>query len=103
MLLQSRNFLTPFQLTGTLVARHLLDTWPNKSVVVLEAREFCSGATGRNAGHCKPDQWRHFAKFEKAYGAEQALKIQQNEKETWEALVAYVKENDVDCDLWVGK
>lgn len=80
-----------------------LETWPEKSVVVLEAREFCSGATGRNAGHCKPDQWRHFGKFEKAFGAEQALKIQNNEKATWEALVAYVKENDVDCDLWVGE
>jgi glycine/D-amino acid oxidase-like deaminating enzyme len=30
------------------------------------------------------------------------LKIQQNEKDTWTALVAYVRENNVDCDLWVG-
>lgn len=44
------------QITGTLVAKHCLETWPEKTVVVLEAREFCSGATGRNAGHCKPDQ-----------------------------------------------
>ncbi|KAF2726570.1 DAO-domain-containing protein [Polyplosphaeria fusca] len=90
-------------ITGTLVAKHHLQTWPSKSIVVLEAREFCSGATGRNAGHCKPDQWRHFAKLEKAFGAEQALKIQQNEKETWQALVQYVKDNGVDCDLWVGQ
>lgn len=89
-------------ITGTLVAKHHLDTWPDKSVVVLEAREFCSGATGRNAGHCKPDQWRHFGKFEKAYGQEQAIKIMDNEAATWRALVAYVKENNVDCDLWVG-
>jgi glycine/D-amino acid oxidase-like deaminating enzyme len=89
-------------ISGTLVAKHHLATWPSKSVVVLEAREFCSGATGRNAGHCKPDQWRHFAKFEKAYGQEQAVKIMDNEGATWKALVAYVKENNVDCDLWVG-
>lgn len=89
-------------ISGTLIAKHHLQTWPEKSVVVLEAREFCSGATGRNAGHCKPDQWRHFAKFEKAYGQEQAIKIMNNEAATWRALVAYVKENDVDCDLWVG-
>jgi len=69
---------------------------------VLEAREFCSGATGRNAGHCKPDQWRHFAKFEKAFGHEQAVKIMDDEAATWKALVAYVQENKVDCDLWIG-
>jgi glycine/D-amino acid oxidase-like deaminating enzyme len=89
-------------LSGTLVAKHHLETWPSKSVVVLEGREFCSGATGRNAGHCKPDQWRHFAKFEKSYGEEQAVKIMNNEAETWKALVTYVQDNNVDCDLWVG-
>ncbi|KAF1967608.1 DAO-domain-containing protein [Bimuria novae-zelandiae CBS 107.79] len=89
-------------ISGTLIAKHHLETWPGKSVVVLEAREFCSGATGRNAGHCKPNQWRHFAKFEKAYGREQAIKIMQNEATTWRALVAYVQEHNVDCDLWVG-
>ncbi|KAL1612377.1 hypothetical protein SLS60_000603 [Paraconiothyrium brasiliense] len=89
-------------ISGTLIAKHHRETWPARSVLVLEAREFCSGATGRNAGHCKPDQWRHFAKFEKAYGQEQAMKIMNNEAATWRALVAYVKENNVDCDLWVG-
>jgi glycine/D-amino acid oxidase-like deaminating enzyme len=37
-------------MTGTLVAKAHLEAFPDKSVVVLEAREFCSGATGRNAG-----------------------------------------------------
>lgn len=89
-------------ITGTLAAREHLSIWPEKRVVILEAREFCSGATGRNAGHCKPDQWRGFGKFEKAYGKEQAIKILNNEAATWSALVNYVRECDVDCDLWVG-
>ncbi|KAJ4378376.1 hypothetical protein N0V86_006077 [Didymella sp. IMI 355093] len=89
-------------ITGTLTAREHLSIWPEKSVVILEAREFCSGATGRNAGHCKPDQWRGFGKFEKVYGTEQAIKILNNEADTWNALVSYVRENNVDCDLWVG-
>ncbi|KAH7389681.1 FAD dependent oxidoreductase-domain-containing protein [Phaeosphaeria sp. MPI-PUGE-AT-0046c] len=89
-------------LSGTLIASHHLSTFPSKTVVILEAREFCSGATGRNAGHCKPDQWRHYAKFEAAYGAEQAVKIMENEAATWKALVEYVQENEVDCDLWIG-
>ncbi|KAF1849692.1 DAO-domain-containing protein [Cucurbitaria berberidis CBS 394.84] len=90
-------------ISGTLVTKHHLETWPSKSVVIVEAREFCSGATGRNAGHCKPDQWRHYGKFEKAYGKAQAIKIMNNESATWKALVAYVQENNVDCDLWVGE
>jgi glycine/D-amino acid oxidase-like deaminating enzyme len=89
-------------ISGTIVAKQHLEAWPSKSIAVLEAREFCSGATGRNAGHCKPDQWRHYGKFEKAYGQEQAVKIMDNEAATWRALVAYVKENNVDCDLWIG-
>ena len=89
-------------ITGTLAAREHLSIWPDKTVVVLEAREFCSGATGRNAGHCKPDQWRGFGKFEKAYGREQAIKILNNEADTWNALVSYVQKHNVDCDLWIG-
>ena len=51
--------------------------------MMLEARKFCLGAIGRNTGHCKPDQWRGFGKFEKVYGKEQATKILNNEKDTW--------------------
>lgn len=89
-------------ISGTLAAKEHLTIWPDKSVVILEAREFCSGATGRNAGHCKPDQWRGFSKLEKVYGKEQAMKILNNEADTWNALVSYVREHNVDCDLWVG-
>ncbi|KAJ4523235.1 hypothetical protein HRR78_000730 [Exophiala dermatitidis] len=89
-------------MTGTLVTKACLETWPNKRVVVLEANDFCSGATGRNAGHCKPDQWRGFAEYQKQFGTQQALKILQNEQQTWSNLVKYVRENNVDCDLWVG-
>ncbi|ORX34976.1 putative FAD dependent oxidoreductase [Kockovaella imperatae] len=90
-------------ITGSLCALELLKTNPGKSVVLLEARELCSGATGRNAGHCKPDQWRGFTKYAEEHGMDQSLKILANEQETWEKLVAYVREHKVDCELWVGK
>ncbi|KAJ7231255.1 FAD dependent oxidoreductase-domain-containing protein [Mycena rebaudengoi] len=88
---------------GTLVAYELLmRPNPPKSVVILEAREMCSGATGKNAGHCKPDQYRGFPKYEKNFGAEQAKKLLEHEFETWSRLVKFVHEEKVDCELWVG-
>ncbi|OJJ94769.1 hypothetical protein ASPACDRAFT_127920 [Aspergillus aculeatus ATCC 16872] len=89
-------------MSGTVAAKHLTETWPAKKIVVIEARLFCSGATGRNAGHCKPDQWRGFLEYERQFGTEQALKILQNEQQTWSELVRYIQENNVECEHWTG-
>ncbi|KAF8177553.1 DAO-domain-containing protein [Mycena galopus ATCC 62051] len=90
-------------MTGAMAAHELLTRPdPPKSVVILEAREMCSGATGRNAGHCKPDQYRKFARYSKLVGEEQAKKVLENELETWTRVVEYIRQENVDCDLWVG-
>ncbi|KAJ7086208.1 FAD dependent oxidoreductase-domain-containing protein [Mycena epipterygia] len=90
-------------MSGTLTAYELLGRPnPPKSIVIFEAREMCSGATGRNAGHCKPDQYRGFGKYEKLFGAEQAKKLLEHELETWSRIVEFVEKEKVDCDLWVG-
>lgn len=41
-------------MTGAFAARFLKQARPSSRVVVLEAREACWGATGRNGGHCQP-------------------------------------------------
>lgn len=41
-------------MTGSFAARFLKEAEPTSSLVVLEAREACWGATGRNGGHCQP-------------------------------------------------
>ncbi|KAJ7618032.1 DAO-domain-containing protein [Roridomyces roridus] len=90
-------------MSGTFIAYELLrQPNPPSKVVVLEAREFCSGATGRNSGHCKPDQYRGFVKYAKLFGEEQAKKLLDHEFKTWSKLVEFVEKAKVDCDLWVG-
>jgi hypothetical protein len=52
-------------ISGALTALELLSS-PNgpKNVVMLEAREVVSGATGRNAGHCRPGaQYEYSVRF----------------------------------------
>jgi cation diffusion facilitator CzcD-associated flavoprotein CzcO len=50
-------------MSGATTAYHLLKGHDPEEgnlprVVILEAREACYGATGRNGGHCKPDFYR---------------------------------------------
>ncbi|GFF55382.1 putative FAD dependent oxidoreductase [Aspergillus lentulus] len=67
--------------TGTSIARTLLksrkpgkETKPRPAVVILEARDVCSGATGRNGGHIL-ETAEEFAALEAAHGFEAAKKI----------------------------
>lgn len=55
---------------------------PPKSIVMLEAREICSGATGRNGGFCRPDVYRGYAGYKRIFGREQAMKILEQEMAT---------------------
>lgn len=61
--------------TGCSVAWWLLKNDPNLTVTVLEAREVCSGATGRNGGriHCTAVQ--DYAKYSKLFGKATAQEI----------------------------
>ncbi|KAI1390002.1 FAD dependent oxidoreductase [Hypoxylon trugodes] len=55
-------------ITGSFAAHFLKEKKPDLNVVMLEAREACWGATGRNGGHCQPAIYAaskpHIASFE---------------------------------------
>lgn len=71
-------------ITGAFAARELVKG--GRNVLVLEAREACWGATGRNGGHCQPfvySSWPHIARFE---------------LDTFTFLHDLVKENNIPCD-----
>ncbi|KAI8956961.1 FAD dependent oxidoreductase [Daldinia sp. FL1419] len=54
-------------ITGSFAAHFLKEKQPDWNIVMVEAREACSGATGRNGGHCQPAIYLpkpHIASFE---------------------------------------
>ncbi|SJL05402.1 uncharacterized protein ARMOST_08769 [Armillaria ostoyae] len=87
-------------MAGAVTAYELLST-PNgpKNVVILEAREACSGATGRNAGHCRPDAFRGFTAFSKIHGPEQAMKIIEHEKLVLQLVKRFIDTHKIECDF----
>lgn len=72
---------------------------PNLRIVLVEARDICSGATGRNGGHCKamsPGVW--FDRKEQ-YGIEEAIRVMEFEHSHLDELAAVIKANKIACDL----
>lgn len=88
-------------LMGALIAHHLLERHPHHKVVLLEARELASGASGRNAGHCRPDAARGFTTFAKLHGGEQARKIIESEAEVLKLYVWRQRALDGVADAWL--
>ncbi|OCF36345.1 hypothetical protein I316_02220 [Kwoniella heveanensis BCC8398] len=84
---------------GAVTAHSLLES-PNRpnSIVVLEAREICSGASGRNAGHCRPDESRGFTAFSKLHGVEEAKHILKSEREVFNRVNTFVEKTGIECE-----
>ncbi|CAH0034758.1 unnamed protein product, partial [Clonostachys rhizophaga] len=86
--------------SGALTAWKLIESGvPGRDIVILEAREAVGGATGRNAGHVRPDAFRGFPHFAALHGPEQALQILRNERVVLENAKNFVAENRVDCEF----
>lgn len=89
--------------TGAAMAYYLMKLDPTKSIAMFEARGACSGATGRNGGHLKPDVYVSYLKFEELYGHEGAKQIFDFEYSHLEAFEAIVKEEGIDCQLRITR
>ncbi|RSL66687.1 hypothetical protein CEP53_003282 [Fusarium sp. AF-6] len=89
-------------ITGTSVAHTLLNH-PRGSqlrVTILEARNACSGATGRNGGHLVSDTCGHFEHLVAALGVEEAvkmLKFSEANIEELKAVIAQLSEPEKDA------
>ncbi|KAJ3573950.1 hypothetical protein NPX13_g4519 [Xylaria arbuscula] len=84
-------------ITGAAVAFNLLSNGA-KNIVMIEARQACSGATGRNGGHTKAASYTTFPHHQHEHGTETAVKIARLELANIRAVHAFAREYGIDCD-----
>ncbi|OJJ42090.1 hypothetical protein ASPZODRAFT_77757 [Penicilliopsis zonata CBS 506.65] len=88
---------------GALVT-HILAEYPDHpSILVLEARQLCSGATGRNGGHLKPDPYSHAGALANEHGLAAGQEVAAFENANLVAVKKYIEQENVDCDLVVTR
>ncbi|KAE8147458.1 FAD dependent oxidoreductase [Aspergillus avenaceus] len=69
------------------------------SIVILEARQACSGATGRNGGQLKPDVYCEIGTLADKYGVEAAEEVAAFEVEHLSAVQSCIDKEQIECDL----
>ncbi|KZV72825.1 FAD dependent oxidoreductase [Peniophora sp. CONT] len=88
-------------IAGTSVAYHLsnivkaagVDVSTPVSAVILEARDFCSGATGRNGGHLTPNSFVEFNANLKLWGKDEAIRAVDLERHVFSEIGNLVNEH----------
>ncbi|KAI1628937.1 FAD dependent oxidoreductase [Exophiala viscosa] len=85
---------------GAATAHSLLEDEEDRpSVLILEARDACSGATGRNGGHLKPDVYFNAALYENTYGPDVAESLTKFETDQVFEVKRLVEKEEIDCDF----
>ncbi|KAL2209864.1 FAD dependent oxidoreductase [Sarocladium strictum] len=89
--------------SGAAIVTHLLRNptypWQTPSILVLEARQLCSGATGRNGGHLKPDSYALISTLADKYGVDAAAEVAEFEAANVRAVTDFIREEEIDCDF----
>ncbi|KAI1307060.1 FAD dependent oxidoreductase [Xylaria venustula] len=84
-------------ITGAAVAFNLLSNGAT-DLVMIEARQASSGATGRNGGHTKAASYLSFLHHQHEHGTEMAAKIARLELANIRAVHAFAREHGIDCE-----
>lgn len=85
-------------ISGTMIAYNIFKTNPSARVVMIDAREICSGATGRNGGHTKAASYRTYLQHKEELGKEEALRIARLEYANIIETHTLAKELEIDCE-----
>jgi len=68
------------------------------TITMLEARETCSGATGRNGGHLNADMYCSYKDYSEKYGRQTAEAMIEFEAKHIEAMSKLISEENIQCD-----
>jgi len=85
-------------ISGAMIADFLLLAQPDARLVMIEARDICSGATGRNGGHTKAASYRSYLQHVQELGKDEALKIARLEYQNMTETHRKAAELTVDCE-----
>ncbi|KAK7224776.1 hypothetical protein V2G26_012779 [Clonostachys chloroleuca] len=86
-------------ISGMSIARTLATEAPQLRVILVEARELCSGATGRNGGHCKTMTFAMWEERKASFGIDEAIRITEWEDSHLGAMSTAIRQDNIDCDL----
>ncbi|CAG9978445.1 unnamed protein product [Clonostachys byssicola] len=86
-------------ISGMSIARTLAAEAPQLRAVLVEARALCSGATGRNGGHCKTMTFAMWEERKASFGIDEAIRITEWEDSHLGAMSAAILQDNIDCDL----
>ena len=89
-------------ITGASLAYYILKQPNPPSVLMLEARTACSGATGRNGGHTKCASYRSFMDNIRTLGEDEAARIARLEYNCMKSVHIFAREHNIECDSWEG-
>lgn len=89
-------------ITGASLAYDILKQPNPPSVLMLEARTACSGATGRNGGHTKGASYRAFVDNIRTLGEDEAARIARLEYNCMKSVHVFAREHKIECDSWEG-
>lgn len=84
---------------GASTAYYLYQKGFNGSLIMLEARTLCSGASARNGGHLKPDLYMAHEAFSERYGEDFAVDIANFEYNHLAEFKKVVENENIDCDF----
>ncbi|TGO44707.1 hypothetical protein BCON_0472g00030 [Botryotinia convoluta] len=82
-----------------LVKNDTTSNCPKLFVMILDARSVCSGATGRNGGHLRPDLYGHIPKYINRAGVRAGAEIAEFEIAHVQALKELILRENIDCDF----
>ena len=73
------------------------------AITMLEARETCSGATGRSGGHFNADKYLSYKSYSEKYGRQTAEAMIEFETKHLEVMSELVTEENIQCDWEVTR